>query len=118
MNLIAFCAVVDTDDKLGFITGMELILDDTLAAVDLDDLVLLINSADAGNLIESQEIVDYIKGSPDALAQIKGELPGKNSMYGLPSLDRCATALNTKVKIPAAISGCSTTHTTPSAVWR
>ncbi|MCP4539914.1 MAG: hypothetical protein GY832_22470 [Chloroflexi bacterium] len=29
--------------------------------------------------------MDYIKGSPDALAQIKGELPGENAMYGLPN---------------------------------
>ena len=72
------------DIKRSIITGLEKVHDDTLAAVDLNDMILVINSADAGNMIESQEIVDYIKGSPDALAQIKGELPGKNAIYGLP----------------------------------
>jgi hypothetical protein len=72
------------DIKRSIITGMEKILDDTLAAIDLDDLLLVINSTLAGGLIQCQEIVDYIKGSPDALAQIRGELPGKNAIYGLP----------------------------------
>ena len=31
-----------------------------------------------------QEIVDYVKASPEALAQIKGELGGRNTRYGLP----------------------------------
>ena len=73
------------DIKRSLRTGAELILDDTLAAVELDDLILVINSNLAGQLAETQEIVDYIKGSPEALAQIKGELPGENSMYGLPN---------------------------------
>lgn len=75
------------DIKRSINTALELILDDTLAAVDIDDMNLVINSALARQIAECQEIVDYIKGSPDALAQIKGELKGqnKNSMYGLPS---------------------------------
>ena len=72
------------DIKRSLVTGAEKILDDTLAAVELDDLVLVINSALAGELSETQEIVDYIKGTPDSLAQIRGELPGRNVMYGLP----------------------------------
>ena len=66
-------------------TAAEKILDDTLAAVELDDLVVVVNSALAADLAQSQEIVDYIKGSPDALAEVKGELPGENTMYGLPN---------------------------------
>jgi len=72
------------DIKRSLNTAAELILDDTLAAVELDDLVVVINSALAADLAQTQEIVDYIKGSPDALAQVKGELPGSNTMYGLP----------------------------------
>lgn len=72
------------DIKRTIVTASEKILDDTLAGVELDDLVLVINSALAGGLSETQEIVDYIKGSPDALAQVRGELPGRNTMYGLP----------------------------------
>jgi len=73
------------DIKRSLTTAAEVILDDTLAAVELDDLVVVINSALAADLSQTQEIVDYIKGSPDALAQIKGELPGENAMYGLPN---------------------------------
>ena len=39
----------------------------------------------AGKLSYTQEIVDHIKGSPDALAQVRGELPGGNVHYGLPA---------------------------------
>lgn len=64
--------------------GAEKILDATLGAVTADDLVLVINSNLAAKMAVSQELVDYIKGSPEALAQIRGELPGRNVMYGLP----------------------------------
>lgn len=64
----------------------EVILDDTLAGVKLDDLVLVINSTLAAVISLSQEIVDYIKASPEAAYYVKGE--GKawnpNSWYGLP----------------------------------
>jgi hypothetical protein len=73
------------DIKRSLITASELILDDTLSAVDLNDLVLVVSSSLAGAMSESQEIVDHIKGSPDALAQVRGELPGQNAMYGLPA---------------------------------
>ncbi|HWA97910.1 MAG TPA: hypothetical protein VG713_05435 [Pirellulales bacterium] len=72
------------DVKRSLITAAEKILDDTLGAVELDDLIVVINSALAGQLSETQEIVDHVKGSPDALAQVRGELPGRNTMYGLP----------------------------------
>lgn len=72
------------DIKRSLITAAEVIRDDTLNAIELNDLVLVINSALAGELAECQEIVDYIKGSPDATAQIRGELPGRNVTYGLP----------------------------------
>ena len=63
------------------------ILDDTLAAVDIDDLYLVINTTLARYLAESQEIVEYIKGSPDALAQVRGELrsSNQNGEFGLPA---------------------------------
>ncbi len=73
------------DIKRSLNTASEKILDDTLAAIELDDLIVVISSELAARISESQEIVDYIKGSPEALAQIKGELPGENSMYGLPN---------------------------------
>lgn len=73
------------DIKRSLIAGAEVILDDTLGAVKADDIMLVINSALAGELAECQEIVDFIKGSPDALAEIRGEKPGTNVIYGLPS---------------------------------
>lgn len=75
------------DIKRSILTAIELILDDTLAAVEPEDFILVINTEMAKSLMLSQEIVDYIKGSPDALPQIKGELSGQNpnSAYGLPS---------------------------------
>ena len=72
------------DIKRSLITAAELILDDTLGAVKPEDLMTVINSALAGDMSMCQEVVDYIKGSPEALAQVRGELPGKNVMYGLP----------------------------------
>lgn len=61
-----------------------IILKDTLAGVDINDLILVISPGLAKELSATQELVDHIKGSPDALAQIRGELPGKNAIYGLP----------------------------------
>lgn len=74
------------DIKRSLFTAAEVILDDTLDAVELNDLVLVINTTLAAVISLSQEIVDYIKGSPEAAYMIKGE--GKafnpNAIYGLP----------------------------------
>lgn len=72
------------DIKRSLTAASEVILDDTLAAIELDDLILVISSAMAADLTQSQEFVDHVKGTPQALMQVKGELPGVNSMYGLP----------------------------------
>lgn len=74
------------DIKRTLITAAELIRDDTLNAIEMDDIIVVINSAMAGELAQCQEIVDYIKGSPHALAQVRGDLPGRNVMYGLPDV--------------------------------
>lgn len=60
------------------------ILLDTLAGVDINDLVIVMSPACAKEIAETQELVDHIKGSPEALAQIRGELPGRNAIFGLP----------------------------------
>ena len=72
------------DIKRSLFTAMETILDDTLEAVEPDSIQLVINSAMAAVLAQTQEIVDYIKGSPDAYAQVRGELPNRNKYYGIP----------------------------------
>lgn len=72
------------DIKRSLNTAAETILLDTLSGVDVDDLILVMNPNCAKQVALSQEIVDHIKGSPDALAQIRGELPGRNAIFGLP----------------------------------
>lgn len=73
------------DIKRSLEHACETILDSTLAAINLDDLCLVISTGLAKELSLTQEIVDYIKGSPDALAQVRGELPNDNVFYGLPA---------------------------------
>lgn len=60
------------------------ILADTLSAVRPRDLKLVLGVDEASALSECQEIVDYIKGSPHAFAQIKGEIENRNHLFGLP----------------------------------
>lgn len=73
-----------TDIKRSLITAAELIADDTLDVVRPEELRLVISGSLAGKMSMCQEITDYIKASPEALAQIKGELGGRNTRYGLP----------------------------------
>jgi hypothetical protein len=75
---------VRQDIKRSLNVGAELILKDTLNGVKLNELVLVVNPTLAREMAESQELVDYLKHSPEALAQVRGELPGQNVMFGLP----------------------------------
>jgi hypothetical protein len=72
------------DIKRSLFTAAEKILDDTLAGITYDDQIVVISSGLAAQIAESQELVDYIKSSPEAYAQIRGELPSRNKFYGLP----------------------------------
>ncbi|MDD4891340.1 MAG: hypothetical protein PHU85_15570 [Phycisphaerae bacterium] len=72
------------DIKRSLNVAAELILQDTLNGVKLDDLIVVINPTLAREMAECQELTDYLKHSPAALAQVRGELPGKNVMFGLP----------------------------------
>lgn len=72
------------DIKRSLATAANIIMLDTLSAIDVNELLLVINPTLAKNMALAQEIVDHIKGSPDALAQIRGELPGRNAIHGLP----------------------------------
>lgn len=56
----------------------------TLGVVKTKDLVLVIGVGTARAIAESQELIDHVKQSPDALAQFRGELPGRNLEFGLP----------------------------------
>lgn len=60
----------------------------TNSCVKKKDVHLVIGYDDAGQLAETQEIVDYIKGSPAAIAQVRGSDEfgeGFNSEVGLPN---------------------------------
>lgn len=72
------------DIKRSLNYAANIILQDTLAGVDVNDLMVVMSPTCARLISESQEIVDHIKGSPEALAQIRGELPGRNAIFGLP----------------------------------
>jgi hypothetical protein len=72
------------DVKRSLNYGANIILLDTLSAINVNDLILTMSPNCARGLAQTQEIVDHIKGSPDALAQVRGELPGENAIFGLP----------------------------------
>lgn len=57
----------------------------TNGAIEPGDFKLVLSPGCARKISVAQEIVDYIKGSPDATAYIKGNL-GPNSQYGLPKI--------------------------------
>jgi hypothetical protein len=74
------------DIKRSIHGAIQVMLDDTLAAIDVDDLKLVMSSTLAQAIAQSQELVDYLRGSPDALSQVRGELRSSNpnAEFGLP----------------------------------
>jgi hypothetical protein len=70
-----------TDIKRSIDAGVTALLDATYAAIELDDLYLVMNDETARKISVTQEIVDYIKGSPDAMAYIKGEMVKNNPNF-------------------------------------
>jgi len=58
----------------------------TFGAVNAKDIVMLMAPKVAESLSESQEVHSYVKESPFALAQLRGDAPGQNVNYGLPDV--------------------------------
>ena len=58
------------------------IIKDTLGVVQQKDLMLVVSAEAAAQIMQSQEIVDYIKGTPDSWKMTQGTLA--NGPYGLP----------------------------------
>ena len=56
----------------------------TLGAVAPKDLQIVMSPLVAQTLAVSEEIQDYLKQSPFALSQIRGDSPSQNGLYGLP----------------------------------
>lgn len=71
------------DIKRSLNYAAEMILLSTLSVVRKEDLRLVLNVPTAHRISECQEIVDHIKGSPEAYSQVKGG-SGRWSQYGLP----------------------------------
>ncbi len=71
------------DIKRSLNYAAEQIMMSSLAVVQKKDLKLVLNPTAAHRISECQEIVDHIKGSPEAYSQVKGG-SGKWSQWGLP----------------------------------
>jgi len=88
-----------TDIKRSINYAVEQIMKATLGAVSYDDIKLVISPGCARLISVSQEIVDYLKQSPESLAYIKGDT-GPNAQYGLPAkLYGCELVIENAVKV-------------------
>lgn len=56
----------------------------TIGAVPYDKLALVINPTTAMAMASSTEVQDYLKQSPFALGQLKNNVEGQNTVWGLP----------------------------------
>lgn len=56
----------------------------TIGAVREDQMCLVINPRTAQAIARSTEVQDYLKQSPFALAQLRGDSPSQNGKWGLP----------------------------------
>jgi acid phosphatase family membrane protein YuiD len=65
--------------------AVEQIMLDTNAMVSMDELRMVIGVQAARKIRYAKEVLDYIKQSPMALAQVRGELPNQNVEFGLPA---------------------------------
>lgn len=74
-----------SDIKRSLFYAFEKILDNTLAALEPEDCCLVMGSATAAQISESQEIIDAVKQSRDAWPMIQGNLPNSASMYNIPA---------------------------------
>jgi hypothetical protein len=56
----------------------------SLGAVSPKDLVVIMNPTLADAIGRSQEVHAYLQGTPDSLAQVRGDRPSQNGKWGLP----------------------------------
>lgn len=71
------------DIKKSLVIAAQVIQKQTLNAIKISDLKLVIGPDTAAAMACTQEIADFVKGSTDAYKYIKNEL-GPNALYGLP----------------------------------
>jgi hypothetical protein len=58
----------------------------TFSTVQAKDLWCVVSPGLARQMGESAEIVDFLKQSPFAMAQVRGEISNRNVLYGLPEI--------------------------------
>lgn len=98
------------DIKRSLNYAAEQVLKSTLAVVRKEDLRLVINPPTAHRIATCQEIVDHIKGSPEAYSQVKGA-SGRWSQYGLPdSLYGYEVVVEDSVKVTSRRGASSATR--------
>lgn len=74
-----------SDIKRSLNYAANLIRQHTLGVVKRKDLILVVSPTTAAKIGESQEIIDYLKGSPDALKGLTGALADKYDELGMPA---------------------------------
>lgn len=72
--------------KKAFLRAAKAILLATLGKVKQKDICAIMNPTTAERLSESQELVDFLKQSPAAMAQVRGDVPSENGVWGLPDV--------------------------------
>lgn len=73
------------DIKRSLNYARKVIHQDTLGVVKRRDAKLVMNPNTAMRIGESQEIIDYIKRTPDAFKAVQGQLDGMNEEWGMPN---------------------------------
>jgi hypothetical protein len=73
-----------SDIRRSLTYAFETMLDSTLGALEPQDCHLVIGSGAAKAIAQTQEIIDYVKGSPDAMPHLRQEPSSNYAMYGLP----------------------------------
>lgn len=63
----------------------EAVLKSTLGVVQRQDLVCVINPNTARQMAETEELRDYLKQSPFAMAEVRGDVESQNGEWGLPN---------------------------------
>lgn len=71
------------DIKKSIDYAVDVIRKDTLGVVSADDMVLVVSPGCARKMAASQELADFVKGSPAARDYIEGKM-GPSAAYGLP----------------------------------
>jgi hypothetical protein len=74
-----------SDIKRSLEAGFEKMLDDTLAVIEPEDCYLVMGSATAAQISQSQEIIDAVKQSRDAWPMLQAALPNGTALYNIPS---------------------------------